>query len=112
MIGEKILEEKFVCLPQVKELLKDRKVEDKEPTYEQAGSTKYVKQFAKVTDKQAEKLMEELMKLEGMTQELAVKVVDLLPKDKEIVKAMMKKGETISDDNVTKILELTEKYLK
>lgn len=112
MIGEKILEEKFVCLPQIKELLKDRKVEDKEPTYEQAGSTKYAKQFAKITDKQAEKLIEELLKIEGMTQELAVKTVDILPKDKEVAKTMIKKGETVSEENIDKILELTEKYLK
>ena len=112
MIGEKILEEKYVCLAQVKELLKDRKTEDKEPTYEQAGTTKYVKQFAKLTDKQAEKLIDELMKLEGITVEFAVKIADILPKDKEIVKIMVKKGETISDETIEKILELTEKYLK
>ena len=109
MIGDKILERKVLTLTEAKDILAERK-KDKELTYEQDMTLKYAKTFSKLTPKKAEKLLSELMKLEGMTEELAVKVADILPTEKEVFRLLLPKDTELSDETIAQAMELAKKY--
>jgi DNA-directed RNA polymerase subunit F len=105
MMNEKVLSVNPIPLVKVKEILKGLSKEG-ELTYEQNLTLKYAEKFAKLPRTKAEKLMEELMKIEGMTNALAIKLVDLLPQSEEVLSLVIGKQAKISDENQRKILEL------
>lgn len=111
MIGEKLIDKKPVSLVEVKELLGERK-KDKDLNYEQDIAIKYAKKFAKVSPKEAEKLKEELSKIESLDSELVVKLIDLLPTKKEVLELIVPKGTAVSEEDLVKVLALTKKYCK
>ena len=106
-----MIEKKPVTLLEVKEILSARKKE-KELNYEQDIALKYSKKFSKLTAKQAEKVREELSKIESLTDSLIVKIMDLLPTKKETVELVIPKGVEIGEEDINKILEITKKYNK
>ncbi len=111
MIGEKTLGKRPITLAEVKELLTERKKE-KDLSYEQDITLKYAKKFSKVNEKQAEKLKEELKGIEGLTDELKVKIIDMLPAKKEILQLVIPKETVLDEASQQKILDLCKKYRK
>jgi len=98
-------------LGEVKELLKERKKE-KELTYEQEQAYKYASTFAKLTKKQREKLFAELIQIDSITDELAIKIVDIMPAEIEIMKLIPGKEDEVKEDDLEKAFELVKKYIK
>ena len=111
MIGEKLLDQRFVALAEMKEMLEERK-KDKELNYEQDIALKYAKKFAKVTLKESEKIAEELSKIPSLNQELVVKIIDLLPAKREILELVIQKGAQVQEEDLAKILEIAKKHSK
>ena len=111
MIGEKILHQKPVTLSEVKQLLAERK-KVKDLSYEQDLTYKYAKKFSKLSPKDTEKLLGELRPIVGLSDAMAVKIVDLLPERKEILEMLFPKESKISDSTIEKILSLVKKYKK
>jgi len=109
MIGEELLSRKPVTLSKVKNILKKRK-EESELTYEQEETLKYASAFCKVTKKQRDKIMEELLKLETINEELAVKIIDLLPQEIEIMKILPEKKSEVKEEDLVAALEIVKKY--
>ncbi len=109
MLGEKIVEEKPITLVEVRELLSERKKE-KELTYEQDLTLKYAKRFGKLTIKQLEKLREELSKMEKLDEIAIVKIIDILPKTKEILDIILPKNMQLDNETTEKILNVTKKF--
>jgi DNA-directed RNA polymerase subunit F len=104
MIGKKLLASKPITLAEVKDYLKDRS-EQSELTYEQNLTNEYVKKFAKLAKTKAAKLLEELKAIEGMNEELAVKVVDLMPQSLDILRLVVPKGVKVSDEGLQAVLK-------
>ena len=111
MIGQGIIEERPVSLSEIKEILSAKKKE-KELNYEQDIALKYAKKFSKVTPKDSVKLKADLTAIESLTPELVVKIMDLLPVKKEILDLLVQKGSSVPDEDLAKILEITQKYSK
>ncbi|MCX6802819.1 MAG: DNA-directed RNA polymerase subunit F [Candidatus Diapherotrites archaeon] len=111
MIGEEFVSRKPVTLVEVKAILKERKREDKEPTYEQDQANKYVGNFAKLTDKQREKVFEELKALESLDEKSIVKIMDVMPSEIEIMKISVEKKEGLKEEDLVKALEIIKKYV-
>ena len=105
MMKEKILDKKFIPLIQVKELLKERSKEG-ELTYEQSLTLKYADRFSKLPRVKSQKLLAELKGIEGVDEKLAIKLVDILPMEKEILDLLISKELKISDDDKKKILSV------
>ncbi|MFH1239719.1 MAG: hypothetical protein V1672_00715 [Candidatus Diapherotrites archaeon] len=105
MIGEKILEQRPASLKEVDDLLVERKKE-KELTYEQDLTLKYAKKFSKLTDAKYKKIVKDLSSVEGLTDDLIVKIIDIVPADKNILDLLLEKH-TISDEAKKQILEIT-----
>ena len=108
MIGEKILEQRPASLKEVDGLLVERKKE-KELTYEQDLTLKYSKKFSKLTDAKYKKIVKDLSTVEGLEDELIVKIIDIVPADKNILDLLLEKH-TLSDEVKKQILEITSKY--
>lgn len=111
MIGERLLEKRLVTLAEVKELISDRK-KDKDLSYEQDLTAKYAKRFAKVSVSQAEKLTQDLKEIEGLNEELIVKIIDILPEKKEKLLLLIPKEVALSEASLQKILDLCKKHRK
>ena len=90
MLGKELLSKKPVSLVHVKDILSNRD-STKEATYEQTQTLEYVSKFAKLSKDKAESLYNNLLNLNGMTEEVAVKVVDFLPEDLEAAKLLLSK---------------------
>lgn len=111
MIGEQIIESRAVPITEVEELLKERK-KDKDLTYEQENALKYVKIFSRISLEKTNELIKELLKIEGMTPELATKIADILPTEKEIINLLPSKETKVGEESLNKVLELVSKYYK
>jgi len=109
MMEEKVLEKRFVPIAEVKELLKER-AKDSELTYEQSLTAKYAEKFSHLSKAKAEKLIEELKEIEGMNDEFAIKLADVLPSDKELLELMVPKHAKIKNEDVDKILKIIKKH--
>jgi len=109
MLEQKIIESKPITLVEVKELLKERGKLG-ELTYEQNLTQKYASKFAKLSKAQAAKLLNELNNIPGMADELAIKIVDILPTDLEILELLIPKNSSIKKDSFQPIIDLVKKF--
>ena len=96
MIGEAITGERNVTLYEVKYILAERK-KVSELKYEQEQSSKYANNFCKVKKPELQKLTTELEKIPGINTDLRVKIIDVLPRHIEVMKALMEKGMEATD---------------
>ena len=112
MIGKKIVSEENIPLFRVREILTERNKES-ELSYEQQQAFDYSKKFAKLTLAKGEKLVASLNEIDGLTQDLIVKIVDVLPTDTETMQLVLYKSNvTIDDAKIKEILEIISKYVK
>lgn len=113
MIGKKLISIKPVSLAAVKDVLKQRS-ESSEPTYEQNLTSDYVKKFAKLPLAKAVKLLEELKGIEALrdSEEVVVKIVDILPEDLDRLRLILPKGFKAKDEELQKIIETVKSFQK
>lgn len=107
MIGKQLIDKKPVALFKVHDLLSKRKQEG-ELTYEQNTTFDYTSKFAKLAVSKAGKLHKLLVEVEGMTDEAAIKIVDILPEDLDTLKLCLPKEVKLKEDSFTQILELVK----
>lgn len=107
----KVLEMKPVSLYEVKEVLKARKAE-KELSYEQDLTMKYVDRFAKLTEKQTNDLVEKLKEVEFLKDNdvLIYEIINVLPTRLEQLQLMVPKGVSPNEEELKAVLALTEKF--
>jgi DNA-directed RNA polymerase subunit F len=99
-----------VSLPEIKKILSE-KSKEKELNYEQKMAYEHAKLFAKLTVLKAEKLKKELLEIEDITDEVATKIIDILPNQIEL-ELISEKNKCINDENKEQILALVKKYKK
>ena len=75
----------MITLPDVKEILETRTVDEMDQI--QRWTYDYVNKFSKITSKQAQKLVSELVSQCGLTEEEAVEVVNILPSSLEEIRS-------------------------
>jgi DNA-directed RNA polymerase subunit F len=108
MIGKELIEKKQIPLAHVREILKERDG-DAEPSYEQTQTMEYVNKFAKVSKSDAEGLLNNLLNIQNMEEEVAVKLVDFLPEDVEGVKLLLSKNSKLDDSQIREAFDLVKK---
>jgi DNA-directed RNA polymerase subunit F len=81
----KITKKEMVALPDVKEILETKKVDEMDQI--QRWTYDFVNKFSKIGRKQAQKLVSELVTECGLTEEEAVEVVNILPSSLEEIRA-------------------------
>ncbi len=113
MFDYEILESKPVPMAVVKELLKKKKGE--EMSFEEKQAIEHLKALTKLSAKEAEKLEEELRKLEmrKLKDENIVKIVDILPTTMEELKLVLSDAKVpFNKEELEKIFEVVKRFVK
>ncbi|MDI6856348.1 MAG: RNA polymerase Rpb4 family protein [Candidatus Thermoplasmatota archaeon] len=101
---------KYLTLPQVKKLL-EKAQKERELSYIQKLALEQAQKLSKLTLTKSESLVEELKKIERITEPLAYKIADLLPSTlKELRAVFVKERFSLSSEELNSILELVKKY--
>ncbi|MGA9098430.1 MAG: RNA polymerase Rpb4 family protein [Methanotrichaceae archaeon] len=110
MIVKSIMKEELLTLAEVKEILdqiKLNRADEEELGYELRRAMRHAELFAKGTAEESRRIVEELMKLEKMTSEIAIKIADIRPKTKDELRAIYAKERfTLSEEELDRILDL------
>ncbi|MDO8339203.1 MAG: RNA polymerase Rpb4 family protein [Candidatus Burarchaeum sp.] len=109
MIGRNIASARPATIAEVEALLQAQK-DGRELSFEQQTTLDYAKKVAKTSSKSAQSLVKELVKLEKLTPEVACKLVDLLPVNKEQLTAIVSKERyTLSEKEIEQVLSMLAK---
>ncbi len=112
MIGNTINSAESLPLYDVNDMLKERfaeKEKDDKISYELESANEYVKKFAKITPAKGKKLLAELKKIEGVPEELAIKITDMLPENDAELQLLIPKNINLDDQTKSQMLELIKK---
>ncbi|MEE8168244.1 MAG: RNA polymerase Rpb4 family protein [Candidatus Hydrothermarchaeales archaeon] len=108
MIGKKVLEERPITSSEAKSILEKRGAKE-ELNYEQRTTVDYLAKLIKLNPTKAKKAVEELLKTEKIKPEIAVKIVDLLPRDEEDVRAIFAKERyVLTKEEIGEILKVID----
>lgn len=111
-----VIAEKNVTLAEVKNILKDKKKEyedaGKELFYEQKRAYDHATKAAKLSMKDAKKLVEEVKAIGlSLSEDQIIKIVDLLPETVDDVRAIFAKERfKYTEEDITKILDVVAHY--
>jgi DNA-directed RNA polymerase subunit F len=110
MIVKSILQEDLLTLAEVKEILDQvrlKRAEEEELGYELRRAMRHADLFAHGSSEESLGLVDELVKLEKMTREIAVKIADLRPANRDELRAIYAKERfTLSEEELDGILEI------
>jgi len=110
MIVKSIVKEELLTLAEVKEILDQIKLDradEEELGYELRRAMRHAEIFAKGSAEESKRVVEELMKLEKMTSEIAIKIADIRPKTKDELRAIYAKERfTLSEEELDRILDI------
>ena len=113
MAGKKRYDTRLASIPEVLEILEERK-KDGELGYEQTLAYEYATKFSKIKESEAKKMKKELVGL-GVDEKLAIKFIEIMPDDASLVKlilAMDKSRQPTEEETITKILAAVKSYAK
>ncbi|MFH0713459.1 MAG: hypothetical protein V1722_02660 [Candidatus Micrarchaeota archaeon] len=105
-----VITEKIITVNEAHALLKERQKQGN-LSYEQQNTLNYFEDLLKIDDKDAAKMVKELMDA-GLTQWQAVKVTDLLPKKEEELKAILAGSGAIDASKLKSAFEIVKSYRK
>lgn len=104
---------KPVSLSEVKHILKKISKEREELIYEQKIALEHSQKFAKLSVKETNDLIKELIKLDFLQENHAYKIADILPKTPDDIKTIFAKERlSLGENEIKKILEIVGKYSK
>ena len=110
MIVKSVLQEDLLTLAEVREILdqiRERRSEEEELGYELRRAIRHAEIFSKGTAEESRALVAELMKLGKMSLEIAVKIADIKPVNKDELRAIYAKERfTLSEEELDNILEI------
>ena len=110
------LDEEYLTTAEAKELLSDVEQEraldeDREMPYNLARAIDHVNRFALLDPEESVELVEDLLELEKVDEPTAYKIADLLPKDRDELRAVYAQERfTLSGDELDDILNVVAKY--
>ena len=105
------MSEEYLTLAEIKELL-EKEQEVRVLTMEQNYALEHAVKYSRLDAKDARKLVNELVEIEQISDALACKLVDLMPKHPDEINAVfLKERITIDDDVISQILDKVVKYL-
>jgi DNA-directed RNA polymerase subunit F len=116
MIIKKVISEELLTLPEVKELLNEiRDEREKIPMelrYEQKRAVEHANTFSRISAADSRSMVNELLTLEKMKIDIAVKIASLCPQNRDEVRAIFAKERfTLSDAELKGILDIVAKYV-
>jgi len=106
------MEEQYLSLAAIKDLLEKEKVTRGELSQEQQYALSHATTFARVDPAKLPAVVKELMEIPMMSPMNAVKLADLMPTHLDDVRAIFAKERfSLSKEDAEKVLEIVGKYL-
>jgi DNA-directed RNA polymerase subunit F len=102
-----VIDKKEITIPEAKALLQT-KAEELDPL--QRRVLDYTVRFAKMEEKDAEKLVTELMEKGGIDRQLAVQMANCMPGSIAEIRTFLGRQRIISEEAVNSILMIIKKY--
>jgi len=116
-IFKETVDEEFLTVSEARELLADVEAEraadeERELRYELARAVEHVNRFAVLEGEESRELVEELLDCEGIDDAAtAVKVADLLPRNRDELRAVFAQQRyALSGDELDAVLDVVAKY--
>ncbi|GGL54767.1 RNA polymerase Rpb4 family protein [Halocalculus aciditolerans] len=115
-IFKETVDEELLTVSEAKELLADVEAErsleeDREMRYELARAVEHVNRFAVLEGEESRELVDELLELEGIEAKSAVKIADLLPRNRDELRAVFAQERyALSGDELDDVLDVVAKY--
>ena len=110
MIVKSVLQEEFLTLAEVKEILdqiRQKRADEEELGYELRRAIRHADIFSKGSAEESRAMVAELVKMEKMSREIALKIADIRPTNKDELRAIYAKERfTLSEEELDKILEI------
>ena len=115
MIIKKVMSEELLALPEVRDVLNairdEREAAGVELRYEQKRAVEHANTFAKTGGKQSRDMVNELLTLEKMKLDIAVKIASLCPRTKDELRSIYAKERfTLTDAELKNILDIVAKH--
>jgi DNA-directed RNA polymerase subunit F len=115
MIVKEKLDEEYITVSEVKETLneiaEERAEQDREMAFELRQSLDHANEFAVLDADEARELLEELEELEQVDSFVAHKIADLLPENRDELRAIYAKERySLDTDELDEILNIVAKY--
>ncbi len=116
-IFKETLEEEYLTVAEVKELLADIEEEraldeDRELPYELARTIEHANRFAVLEPEESLELVAELEELEKVDEATAYKIADLLPRARDELRAVFAQQRySLDGDELDEILDVVAKYV-
>jgi DNA-directed RNA polymerase subunit F len=110
------VDEEYLTVSEVKELLEEVEAdraadEERELRYELTRAIQHVNEFAFLDGEESRRLVEDLMELDYLDAPVAFKIADLLPHDRDELRAVFAKERYALDgDQLDEILNVVAKY--
>lgn len=113
MADEGLHEAEALSIPEVHDLLERERANRGELSYEQKLSLDHAKAFDRLGSREAaEELRAELEELDRVTEKQAIKIVDLLPKDKEELEAVFSEDRReFTEEDADTIISIVSDYV-
>ena len=111
------VDEDYLTISEAKELLAGVEAEraadeDREMRYELARAIEHVNRFALLTPEESRELVEELAELEKVDEATAYKIADLLPRDRDELRAVFAQERySLSGEELDDVLNVVAKYV-
>lgn len=118
MIGKGEKERRPATLAEIAGILEKRlaevhREEEEKLGLEQRMALEYAKKFAKIGRRKAAEMYEKLMKMEKMKPEVAVKIIDIMPTNEELIKLVFAKERiTPTDKDIKEVIKIVEEFKK
>ena len=104
-------EYKPLTISEVKDML-EKESAKRELNFEQKAALQHAVTFTKLIPEKERKLVNELMKIENINENLAVKIADMMPEHADDVRVIFAKERFALDQKIVEsILKTVEKYL-
>ena len=117
MIIKKVISEELVTLPEIRDILNNIKDErekaGQELRYEQKRAVEHANKFSKIGAKESREMVNELLTLEKMKIDIAVRIANLCPRTKDELRAIYAKERfTLNEAELKAILDVVGKYAR
>jgi len=107
-----IISEEPITFAQAKEIMEGKSKKSKNLSYEQNSTLEHLSKFTKLSAKSAQKLKEELSKIQKLKDEHIVQICNFLPTNKDELRTILYKDYTLFEDSeLNAILEAVKRFL-
>ncbi|MCD1293774.1 DNA-directed RNA polymerase subunit F [Methanocella sp. CWC-04] len=116
MIIKKVISEELLTLPEIKDILNEIRDEREkagvELRYEQKRAVEHANTFSKIGAEESRELVNELLTLEKMKIDIAVRIANLCPRTKDELRSIYAKERfTLTEAELKSILDIVAKYI-